>query len=40
LTPPSNPNLAPPGQYMLFVTDSLGVPSIATWVSIGTALAG
>jgi hypothetical protein len=40
LTAPSNPNLAPPGQYMLFLTDNLGVPSIATWVSIGTALAG
>ncbi len=35
LTPPANPSIAPPGQYMLFVTDSRGVPSVADWVSIG-----
>ncbi len=39
LTAPSNPNLAPPGQYMLFVTDNTGVPSTADWVSIGTPTA-
>ncbi|MFC1443012.1 galactose oxidase-like domain-containing protein [Streptacidiphilus sp. N1-10] len=30
----SNPNLAPPGWYMLFVTDANGVPSVATWVHL------
>ena len=30
-----NPNLAPPGWYMLFATDELGVPSVASWVKIG-----
>lgn len=29
-----NPNLAPPGYYMLFVIDSEGVPSEAGWVKI------
>ncbi|WP_242424050.1 galactose oxidase early set domain-containing protein [Frankia sp. EI5c] len=32
---PSNPNLAPPGYYMLFVQDSAGVPSVARWVHVG-----
>jgi hypothetical protein len=40
LTAPTNSNIAPAGQYMLFVTDSNGVPSVADWVSIGTAYAG
>jgi hypothetical protein len=31
----SNPNLAPPGWYMLFVTGSNGVPSVAQWVHVG-----
>lgn len=30
-----NPNLAPPGWYMLFVTDANGVPSVARWVKVG-----
>jgi Domain of unknown function (DUF1929)/Galactose oxidase, central domain len=30
-----NPNLAPPGWYMLFATDTNGVPSVASWVRIG-----
>jgi hypothetical protein len=30
----SNPNLAPPGWYMLFTTDSQGVPSVAKWVQL------
>jgi hypothetical protein len=30
----SNPNLAPPGWYMLFTTDANGVPSIAKWVHL------
>jgi hypothetical protein len=28
-------NLAPPGPYMLFVTDNAGVPSVARWVRVG-----
>ena len=31
----SNPNLAPPGWYMLFVVGTNGVPSVAKWVKIG-----
>jgi hypothetical protein len=31
----NNPNLAPPGWYMLFVTDSSGTPSTATWIHLG-----
>jgi hypothetical protein len=31
----SNRNLAPPGWYMLSVTDTNGVPSMATWVQLG-----
>jgi hypothetical protein len=30
----SNPNLAPPGWYMLFVTNANGVPSVAKWVHV------
>ncbi|GGJ08998.1 galactose oxidase-like domain-containing protein [Streptomyces brasiliensis] len=30
----SNPNLAPPGWYMLFAVDSNGVPSVAKWVHL------
>ncbi len=29
-----NPNLAPPGWYMLFATDEAGVPSVASWVHV------
>ena len=29
---PTNANLAPPGYYMLFVIDNLGVPSVAKWI--------
>jgi hypothetical protein len=39
-TPPTDDTLAPEGQYMLFVTDSNGVPSVAKWVSIGVPAAG
>ena len=35
LTAPSNANLAPPGDYMLFLIDSNGVPSVAAIVRIG-----
>ncbi|MFI5861665.1 galactose oxidase-like domain-containing protein [Streptomyces sp. NPDC051546] len=31
----SNPNLAPPGWYMLFAVDANGIPSIAQWVHLG-----
>jgi hypothetical protein len=31
----SNPNLAPPGWYMLFVLGTNGVPSVAKWVHVG-----
>jgi hypothetical protein len=34
LTIPNNPNLAPPGWYMLFVRDSANVPSVAKWVKL------
>ncbi|MFJ8143941.1 galactose oxidase-like domain-containing protein [Streptomyces sp. NPDC096048] len=30
----SNPNLAPPGWYMLFAVDANGVPSVAKWVRL------
>ncbi len=29
---PANANLAPPGQYMLFLVNAAGVPSVATWL--------
>ncbi|GAA2600990.1 hypothetical protein GCM10010435_95460 [Winogradskya consettensis] len=31
----SNPNLAPPGWYMLFALGTNGVPSVAEWVHVG-----
>ncbi|MET9643087.1 galactose oxidase early set domain-containing protein [Streptomyces syringium] len=31
----SNPNLAPPGWYMLSVVDAAGVPSVSSWVRVG-----
>ena len=31
----SNPNLAPPGWYMLFAVDANGIPSVAQWVHLG-----
>ena len=31
---PTDPNLLPPGPYMLNVTDSNGVPSQSAWVMI------
>jgi hypothetical protein len=34
ITMPSAQNIAPPGWYMLFVTDSLGRPSTAKWVHL------
>lgn len=37
ITAPANPNLAPPGNYMLFIVDSTGVPSIGSIVQLGAA---
>jgi Domain of unknown function (DUF1929)/Kelch motif len=34
-TVPPNPNITPPGWYMLFLTDTDGVPSVASWVQVG-----
>jgi hypothetical protein len=31
------PNLAPPGWYMLFLTNTTGVPSVANWIHLATA---
>ena len=31
---PANPNLAPPGWYMLFLVDQQAIPSIASWIQI------
>ena len=34
-TVPANPNLLPPGFYMVFLMSSDGVPSVAKWLQIG-----
>jgi len=34
VTAPANPSLAPPGYYMLFLVDTLGVPSVAATVRL------
>jgi len=34
ITAPANPNLAPPGYYMLFIVNSSGVPSVAAVMRI------
>src|SRR5215472_7028333 len=34
LTTPPNGNIAPPGYYMLFLVDSAGVPSVATFIQL------
>ena len=31
---PQNPNIAPPGWYMLFLVDNSGVPSVASWLHL------
>ncbi|WP_207957473.1 galactose oxidase-like domain-containing protein [Streptomyces sp. YIM 98790] len=36
----SNPNLAPPGWYMLFAVNADGVPSVAEWVHLGVPESG
>jgi hypothetical protein len=33
-TVPANPNLTPPGWYMLFLVDQQAIPSIASWIQI------
>jgi hypothetical protein len=38
ITMPSAQNLAPPGWYMLFLTDSLGRPSTAKWVHLSSSV--
>jgi len=35
VTTPSGPTVAPPGRYMLFVLNGLGVPSIARMIDLG-----
>ena len=37
VTAPPNGNIAPPGYYMLFVVNSAGVPSVATFVQLAPA---
>jgi len=37
VTAPANGNLAPPGYYMLFVVNSAGVPSVASWIQVGAS---
>jgi hypothetical protein len=37
ITVPTNPNLAPPGWYLLFVSDTRGRPSVGRWVHLTTA---
>jgi hypothetical protein len=39
LTVTSNPDIAPPGWYMLFVVNANGVPSVATWVHVNDVAA-
>ncbi len=34
LTGPPNSNIAPPGYYMLFLVNSAGTPSLASWVQV------
>ncbi|HVW40942.1 MAG TPA: galactose oxidase early set domain-containing protein, partial [Amycolatopsis sp.] len=34
VTVPGDPAIVPPGNYMLFVTDAAGVPSVARWVQV------
>ena len=34
VTAPANANLAPKGYYMLFIIDTNGVPTVATFVNL------
>ena len=40
VTAPANANLAPPGPYMLFLVNSAGVPSVASFVDMPLPTAG
>jgi len=40
VTAPSNPNLAPPGYYMLFILNGNGVPSVAQIIRIDAGVLG
>jgi Domain of unknown function (DUF1929) len=33
---PANPNLAPPGWYLLFILNASRVPSLGRWVRVST----
>jgi galactose oxidase len=35
ITAPPNPNLAPPGHYMLFLLNGDGIPSVAKIMQVG-----
>jgi hypothetical protein len=37
VTAPANPNLAPPGYYLMFAVDDRGVPSVGQWVRLPVA---
>src|SRR5262249_6366359 len=37
VTAPANANLATPGKYMLFIVDGNGVPSVASWIGVGSS---
>jgi hypothetical protein len=37
VTVPSDPNLSPPGEYMMFILNGSGVPSVASIVQVGVA---
>ena len=37
---PANANIAPPGYYMLFVVNTNGVPSVASFVRFPAAVGG
>ncbi len=39
ITGPPNGNIAPPGYYMLFLLNSSGVPSVASFVQVGSQVA-
>jgi hypothetical protein len=40
VTAPPDGNTAPPGWYMLFLVDTDGVPSVSTWVHVGSTIQG
>jgi hypothetical protein len=37
---PADGNVAPPGWYMLFLLNSEGIPSVASWVHVGPSIEG